>query len=191
MTLNNGSASLSTGNLPNAPSNLADARNAPLQHSRSVSDTIFPTNPSNLNSNVGNQPMSPAMIQMQKMMEQQQRLQAGLVAGNQIMGGFSNQNINPAAARQDAPMGYPAAAGPSQPSQPSSSQPTPAPRAIVWQGSLVWSGVAASGKKELQTVVYAATANVAEWYVSFFPRLWSIYIQKHIFIAMLIHGLER
>jgi len=169
MTLNNGSASLSTGSLPNAPSNLADPRNAQLQHSRSVSDTIFPTNTSNLNSNLGSQPMAPAMIQMQKMIEQQQRLHAGSVAGNQIMSGFPKQNINPAAARQDGSMGYPAIAGPSQPSQPPS-QPTPTPRAIVWQGSLVWSGVAASGKKELQTVVYASTTTVAEWYVSFFPH---------------------
>ncbi|KIM40452.1 hypothetical protein M413DRAFT_445910 [Hebeloma cylindrosporum] len=144
MALNNGSTSLSTGNLPSAPSNLADPRNAQLQHSRSVT----------------------AMIQMQKMIEQQQRLRSGTVAGNQIMGGFSNQNVNPAAPRQDGQMGYPPIAGPSQPPP----QPTPAQREVVWNGSLLWSGVGPSGKKELRTAVYATTTNVAECRADTWPQ---------------------
>lgn len=175
MTLNNGSTSLSTGNLPNAPSNLADARNGQLQHSRSASDTIFPTNTSNANSNIGNQPV--ASSTMQKMIEQQ-RLHAGTVAGSQ-MGGFSNQNINPAAVRQDGPMGYPPIAGASQPSsQPE--QSTPPPKAVVWKGSLIWSGTAASGKKEFRTVVYATTTNPADWYV-FYPFFYGFMFKKKSF----------
>jgi len=188
LTLNNGSTSLSTGNLPSAPSNLADPRNAQLQHSRSVSDTIFPTNTGNPNSNIGNQAMgSPAMIQMQKMVEQQ-RLRAGTVAGSQ-MGGFSGQNINPAAVRQDGVMGYPPIAGPSQPlSQPE--QPTPASKVIVWKGSLIWSGIAPTGKKELRTVVYATTTNAADWYVFFIPFLMDYSKYLFIYLAILIHGLR-
>jgi len=172
MALNNGSTSLSTGNLPNPPSNLAltsDARSAAqLQHSQSVNDTLLPTNMGNPNSNMGNQPMAAsAAIQMQKAIEHQQRLRAGAVPSNPMMGGFSNQNVNPVAARQDGPMRYPAVAGPSQPSsQPE--QPTAAQKVLVWRGSLIWSGMAASGKKEFQTVVYATTSNPVEWCVFFF-----------------------
>ena len=184
MTLNNGSTSLSTGNLPNAPSNLADPRNAQLQHSRSVSDTIFPTNTGNPNANIGNQPMtSPAMIQ--KMVEQQ-RLRAATVAGSQ-MGGFSSQNINPAAGRQDGMMAYPAIAGPSQPS--SQPEQPPASKMVVWKGSLIWTGMAPSGKQELRTVVYATTTNVADWYVSFIPFSMDVF-NFSIFIAILIRGLR-
>jgi hypothetical protein len=104
------------------------------------------------------------------------------------MGGFSNQNINPAAVRQDGLMGYPAISGSGQPSsQPE--QPTPAPKVVVWKGSLIWSGMAPSGKKELQTVVYATTTNAADWYVSFIPPLMD-YSKKHIFLAILIRGLR-
>jgi hypothetical protein len=195
MALNNGSTSLSTGNLPNPPLNLAltpASRNvAQLQHSQSVSDTIFPTNIGNSKSNVGNQPMAAsAAIQMQKAIEQQQRLRAGGVACDPMMGGFSNQNITPPAARQDGLMRYPtAAAGPSQLS-PQPEQPTAAPKALVWTGSLIWSGMAPTGKKEFQTMVYATTSNPADWCVFLKNSVCNGFLLKILFLATLIRGLR-
>jgi len=123
------------------------------------------------------------VIQMQKALEHQQRLRAGAVASNPMMGGFSNQNVNPVAARQDGPMRYPAVAGPSQPSsQPE--QPTAAQKVLVWRGSLIWSGMAASGKKEFQTMVYATTSNPVDCHANTWPQALTLVPAREPIVTM-------
>lgn len=120
---------------------------SPAMHSRTGSGSgPIPPNPAHMR--IQMPPQNPAIAsQMQKLVDQRARAQAQLPPN---MVGQSSHNPD---------MQRPA---PPQPEQnPGPKQSTP-----IWQGTLSWNGVTASGKKEMTAYVIASTASTSDRYGS-------------------------
>ncbi|KDR79053.1 hypothetical protein GALMADRAFT_244803 [Galerina marginata CBS 339.88] len=179
---------LSTGNLPSTSSNLSVGSDiAQMQHSRSLSETTFPTNnttPAQSNAAFSNvaQNMS---AQIQRIAEQQPpRVRPGHVPSHSL-GGIPNQNIASAAARPEASSTHfnNAAAGPGHLPQPESAGNTNQTVA-VWSGSLNWSGQGTTGRKEVRAYVIASTANASVCHANTWPKAFTLVPTKEPEVSM-------
>ncbi|KAF8899876.1 hypothetical protein CPB84DRAFT_1779598 [Gymnopilus junonius] len=151
-SLNNGTGSLSTGNLPSSNfSGSSDINNTTqMEHSRSLSETAFPSGstPPNTSTSAAAVP-----TQMQKSTEQQ-KLRPSAVGNIQATSGISHQSIS---IRPDS----------SPSTAPGSSQGAQSEQSInvkknvpVWNGFLIWNGQGPAGEpKEVRTQVIASSGN--------------------------------
>ncbi|KAF8149812.1 hypothetical protein B0H34DRAFT_731258 [Crassisporium funariophilum] len=172
--LNGGNKALSSGGFPNPTSNIATNSVSQMQHSRSLSGTTFQpptmmqnnTMPNTANT-TGPQNLT---LQMQKMIEQQQRLRPTQIGASHSMGALPPQMSTTSANNSEATMGsgYNAAPGPA----PNSQQPSN--MVAVWSGPLTWTGQGTLGKKEVTTYVVASTSNPAASHADTWPKTLSL-----------------
>jgi len=147
-SLNGANKNPSTGGIP--------TNQLQMQHARSLSNSTFQPEPN---------PPNATMAQIQKANELQTRLLPNQMSPGHNMRMIS-QNNSPSGHPDSDPAsssGFNSASG----SGPSS-QPEHVGNAVpVWTGSLNWSGLGTSGKKEVCTYIIATSPNAVAWCVTF------------------------